>query len=166
MTTTEPVRPARTRITTHVAALDELIGSHPSALESIYRKSDSCDPADLGEAPRGVVLALSGLSPVHLLSRPLLRFASTRLVPWSGVVFDHGGCAGANRSMGRQVARFRVSAEPSLLDARPCLALAYENSSLAWLRDELRSVAPGIALGATYVRGSLVGWFGLERSRG
>lgn len=164
---TEPVtRPTRARITTHVESIDELAGVHPSALESLFRKSETADPADLGEHPRGLVLSLASLGGVHLLTRSTVRFVAQHLVPWSGVVFDHGGCAGANRSLGREVVRFRVSAEPSELDGRPALVLHYDpKGGFGWLRDELRSIAPNMALGATFVRGRLVGWFGLERVR-
>ena len=162
---TEPARSAKSRIPTHVASLEELLGAHPDAIESLFLRSDPADPADLGEAPRGLVLAVSGFAPVHLATRGVVRFAAQRLVPWSGVVFDHGGCAGANRVFGREVARFRAERAASLLDGGAALILSYDAESklLAGLRDELRRIGPGIALGATFVRGQLAGWFGLTK---
>ncbi len=163
---TEPARAAKSRIPTHVASLDELLGAHPDAIESLFLRSGPADPAQLGEAPRGLVLAVTGLAPVHLATRGIVRFASQRLVPWSGVVFDHGGCAGANRLFGREVARFRAERSASLLDGEDALVLSYDAESklLAGLRDELRRIGPGMALGATFVRGRLAGWFGLTTS--
>lgn len=152
------------------AALEDMVGAHPEALRSLFARGVAADPFELGDAPRGRLLALEPLATVHLAVRPVVR-ALARTSLWSGIGFDHGGNAGFNRILGGQLMRFRTAVEPGELDGRPALVLSYERA--AWpvsaLRDELRAVGPGVALGAFFLRAGarrhLLGWFGLEASR-
>lgn len=169
-TETQPRAAARRpRIATTVTSLDPLVGAHPSALRSIYEKSDPATVEALLGAPEGRAhgrfLTTIPTEGAHLLLRPLLQLVSTTLMPWDGVHFDHGGNAGVNVIFGRKTGRFRADREASWLDGEPCLALSYPGAS--WLRDELRAVGDGLALGVTFVsaRGAKVPavWFGLSR---
>ncbi len=169
MATTTPKAEAapRQRVPlTHLASGD-LVGAHPGALRGLFARGAAADPFELGDRPRGRLLALEPLASVHLAVRPLVR-AVSRTGLWSGVGFDHGGNAGFNRFLGGEILRFRATVEPSDLDERPALVLHYDRA--AWpfssLRDELRTVAPGVALGAFFLRAGqrrrLLGWFGLD----
>ncbi len=156
----------RARVTTVVHNLDELVAAHPSALAEIFGRGSALDPAELGDAPRGVLLAFVGGEPVHLLARPLARVVSSGAARlWQGVRFDHGGNSGVNVVFGQSSLRFRTELGPSSLDGGPALGLLYDRASFPWnrLRDELRRISPGIAIGPTFVGGRHVGWFGLSR---
>lgn len=161
------------RLVTRVGSLRELSGAHPEALRAIYGAGSPTDPADLGDEPRGLLLAPDGGADVFLAVRPLARALGGAFVPWKGKVFDHGGNGGANRVLGRRVARFRAERADSVIDGAPTLALRYDAPAFGnpWpLRvvvDELRTVGDGIAIGPALVpfRGALrpLFWFGLER---
>jgi hypothetical protein len=161
------------RVVTRVASLRELSGAHPDALLRIYEAGAPTDPADLGDEPRGMLLALAVGADVFLAVRPLARALGGALVPWKGKVFDHGGNGGANRVLGRHVARFRAERAASAIDGAPTLALRYDTPAFGnpWplrsLVDELRTVADGIAIGPALapIGGALrpLFWFGLAR---
>lgn len=159
---------------TRIHRLADLVGAHPDALRSIFRAGQPTRPADLGEAPRGRVLAFEPTRDVHFLVRPLLMAAATRELLWQGKTFGPDG-SGANVVLGRPLARFVFETEPSALDGKPALVLRYDfplHNNL-WplrnVRDELRTVADGIAIGPAHFSMSASGerkvllWFGLER---
>jgi hypothetical protein len=161
------------RVVTQVESLSSLVGAHPGALRKIFGAARATDPAELGDAPRGRLLAFSPGADVFLAFRPLLRGLATDLLPWRGKTFDHGGNSGQNVVLGRRVFRFQAEVGPSQLDGRPALVLtydlpAYENPwPIRALRDELRTVAEGIAIGPALLVGGAAPaslfWFGLER---
>ena len=153
--------PTKKRIATHVSSIDTLVGGHPEALREIYSDSEPATVDALGERPRGRLLSLEQTAGFHILIRPLLQIVSTTLMPWEGIVFDHGGNAGANIVLGREVLRFRAERTESVLDGHPTLVLTYPKT--AWLRAELRMVSDDVGLGVTLVRGVPVTWFGLSR---
>jgi hypothetical protein len=159
------------RVVSQVTSLTPLVGAHPDSLRKIYSAGVPADPEELGDAPRGRVLAFAPGADVFLLTRPLLRVLSHDLMPWKGKVFDHGGNSGRNVVLGKQVLRFHVELGPSEIDGRPTLVLSYAESAYGnpWLvraiRDELRMVGPGVALGPALMmvgRPKLLLWFGLE----
>lgn len=168
-TQTAPQAGKRPRIATTVTSLDPLVGAHPGALRSIFEKSDAANVEALvggleGRA-HGRFLSAIPTAGAHMLLRPLIQLVSTTLMPWDGVIFDHGGNAGVNVIFGKKTGRFRAERESSWVDGAPCLALRYPGAG--WLRDELRSVGDGLALGVTFVslgeRRAPVVWFGLSR---
>lgn len=154
------------RVTTTVKSVDELVGAHPVALQAIFGANVATDPEELGESPRGLLLTLNGLSGAHLALRPAVRALSrgTALV-WRGLRFDHGGNSGVNRLVRGESLRFHAERGPSKLDGAPALVLTYEKSPwpLKNLRDELRTVSSGVAMGPTYLGDTIVAWFGLSR---
>jgi hypothetical protein len=162
---------APSRLAVNVTSIDELVGAHPDTLRNIYGKGKPCDPADLGDQPQGRLLALQAGSDAFMLLRPIVRALASGLLPWQGKVFDHGGNAGQNVVFGRRVSRFRTERAESLVDGQPTLALLYDSPAFGnpWplraVRDELRSVAPGIAIGPAIFqaggRPRVVLWFGL-----
>jgi hypothetical protein len=163
--------PNRRRVVTQVESLNALVGAYPGALREIYLTGRATDPAELGDAPRGRLLALSPGAGVFLALRPLLRGLATDLLPWQGKVFDHGGNSGQNVVLGRRVLRFRAEEGPSEVDGRPALLLTYDAPAHGnpWpvraVKDELRTVGDGIAIGPAFFAAphGLVQllWFGL-----
>jgi hypothetical protein len=155
-----------------ISSLRSLIGAHPDALARLFASARPADPADLGEAPRGYLLAPARGGDVFLALRPFLRVLAAGVLPWRGKTFDHGGNSGQNVVLGKRVLRFQAEVGPSRLDARPALVLSYDLPAHGnpWpvraLRDELRSVGPGVAIGPVLAgTGSApLVWFGLTRS--
>lgn len=173
MEATAPQRTARKhgRIATAVTSLDALVGAHPEALAGIFAKGEAARPDVLGERPRGRLLTVTATKSVHLMLRPVVAWVSSTAMPWEGLVFDHGGNAGANVLFGRETMRFRAQSAPSALDGEPALVMTYASNPwpVKLLRDELRMVNDRLAIGPTFVdiggRPTLVAWFGVEAVR-
>lgn len=165
-------RRAASPVTTSLASL---VGAHPSALRRLFEGGVPADPAELGEAPKGYLLAFARGGDVFLAIRPLYRGLAAGVLPWRGKTFDHGGNSGQNVVFGRRVTRFQAEVGPSQLDGRPALLLTYDAPAHGnpWpvraIRDELRAIGPGVAIGPALapVGGAPVPllWFGLEASR-
>jgi len=160
------------RIVAPPGSLDELVGAHPDALRKMYRNGRPADPAELGDHPRGRILAIEAAGDLFLMIRPIVRALATDAFPWKGKVFDHGGNAGQNVVLGKPMLRFRTELGPSEVDGKPTLVLLYDSDAFKnpWpvraIRDELRSIGPRIAIGPAYItlpsggRRCLL-WFGL-----
>jgi hypothetical protein len=161
-----------------VDSLSTLVGAHPGALREIFGAGRAADPGELGEAPRGRVLAFAQGAEVFLVFRPLLRALAGDRFPWRGVTFDHGGNSGQNVVFGRGVLRFRAEVGASRLDGRPALVLTYDAPAhenpwpIRAVRDELRMVGgggSGVAIGPVFLAlggaPSALFWFGLEAAR-
>jgi hypothetical protein len=175
-TQTEKVAEAaggRRSIVTQVSSLAELVGAHPEALRKIYGAAKAADPAELGAAPlRGRLLALEPTEPVFMLFRPVVELLAREWMPWKGKEFEPDGGSGTNIVLGRRALRFRAEIEPSEIDGAPTLALTYDDPATRnpWpiraVRDELRTVASGVAIGPAFLewRGRRIPllWFGLE----
>jgi hypothetical protein len=159
------------RQVTQVESLAVLVGAHPDALDKIYRAARPTDPAELGESPRGRLLTLERGAGLFLVTRPIVQALASDVLPWRGKVFDHGGNSGQNVVLGKKVLRFRAEIAPSAIDGRPTLVLDYAAHPNPWpvraLRDELRTVGSGIAIGPALAAGSSrpLFWFGLEIAR-
>jgi hypothetical protein len=164
------------RIVTQVSSLSEVVGAHPEALRKIYQTGRPADPAELGSAPRGRILAIDPMEPAYMLTRPLVELLARDWMPWKGKEFELGGNEGANILLGRRVARFRTEIAPSDIDGQLTLSLSYADPAFKnpWpvsaIRDELRTIASGVAIGPAFFesRGRRVPWlwFGLERVPG
>lgn len=163
---------ARRRFATPVHSLATLVGAHPASLRHIYESGAPADPAALGDAPSGKLLAIEPAAELFLLTRPIVRAVANHLVPWRGKTFDHGGNSGQNVVFGKKVVRFRAEVGPSEIDGQPTLALRYDGFGNPWpvsaIFDELRMIGEGIALGNAYLvaggRKHLLLWWGLERA--
>ncbi len=167
--------PVARRIPTQVTSLRSLVGAHPAALRRMFGTGRPTDPAELGDAPRGLLLAFSPGADLFLLTRPLVRVLASA-IPWRGKTFDHGGNSGQNVVLGQKLGRFQAEVGPSEIDGRPALALTYDAPAhdnrwpLRRVRDELRTVGTGIAIGPAIV--PVMGspfplfWFGLEARGG
>lgn len=151
-----------------VTSLDELVGGHPDTLRALFAHGQAADPRDLGEAPRGRLLALEQARDVNALARPIVQAIAGPL-PWRGKVF-HADGSGANVVLGREVAPFTWRTEASVVDGEPALVLSYAERPwpLAAIHDELRMVSDTIAIGPivarTFAGHVVIGWFGLTRA--
>lgn len=153
--------------------LSILVGGHPAALRQIYAGGRPTDPSELGDAPRGRVLAIEPVSSLFFLLRPLVQALASDALPWRGKVFDHGGNSGQNVVFGKRVLRFSADVGPSVIDDLPTLVLSYDRPAFGnpWpvraIVDELRTVSGGAAMGPVYValgqRKRVLAWWGLER---
>jgi hypothetical protein len=152
-----------------VTTLVSLVGAHPDTLRKLFTEGHPADPAELGEATHGLLLSIAEPEDVFLAVRPIVRLLSAGPTPWTGKTFDHGGNSGQNIVFGKPRFRFRAERATSAIDGKPALRLVYSDPAFAnpWLlrdvTDELRGVAPGIAIGPVLRHGRVLGWFGLER---
>jgi len=163
--------PAR-RSVARIDSLSSLVGGHPDALRHIFGGGRPADSSELGDAPRGRLLAFGLGANVFLALRPLLHALAGDLLPWRGKTFDHGGNSGQNLVLGRRVFRFQAEEGPSQIDGRPALVLTYDAPAHEnpWparaVRDELRAVGPGVAIGPVITSAGGAPfpllWFGLE----
>lgn len=158
------------KLHTRATSLSSLVGAHPDALAAIYRDGRPADPDDLGDAPRGRVLAFQAGAEMFMLTRPVLRALASDHMPWRGKVFDHGGNSGRNVVFGKQMFRFHAEVAPSEIDGQPTLVLRYHDPAFKnpWpiraVVDELRYIGPGLAIGNVFLGKRLLAWWGLERT--
>jgi hypothetical protein len=159
------------RAMTRIAALDSLIGAHPTALRDIYRQGTPADPSTMAQKFNGRILTLESFGSAYMLGRPLMNLAA-RWMPWRGKVFESGGTAGVNRLLSGEAFRFHCGGAPSPIDALPTLRIAYDGLGNPWwverVIDELRMVGEGVGMGPMFVTTAsgpkLLLWWGLESS--
>ena len=101
------------RAVTPITSLDSLVAAHPDTLRALFSAGRPTDPAELGDAPRGRLLAFAQGADVFLAFRPLLRALAGDLMPWRGKTFDHGGNSGQNVLLHRRAFRFQAEVGPS-----------------------------------------------------
>lgn len=122
---------------------DQLVGLSESELLALYRR---CPAASVPAGRvRGTVLPATGRPRDRLVSR------GARLI-WQGKTFQAEEATAINRFFGLPLVRGALSSGPSWFDGGPALVLDYRETSLVYgkYRDELRQVAPGLALGLMY----------------
>jgi hypothetical protein len=159
--------PSSHRTSSRPEALAALVAARASALGDLYRKGTPLDASRVLEPLRGRFLASTLFSSTEFALRKLVRFVSEHAMPWEGLVFDHGGNAGANLVLGKKSLRFRAERGLSLVDGKPTLVMTYAKNP--WpaklLRDELRVIEAGVAIGPTFLHvgggDKIVGWFGV-----
>jgi hypothetical protein len=150
-----------------VSSLASLVGSHPRALRTIYERGTALDPLAFAGALHGRILTTPIVESLHLALRPIVK-AMSSIGTWEGIAFDHGGNAGHNVVFGKPVMRFRAERATSLVDGEPTLVLDYAVKNpwpVKLLRDELRLVADGIAIGPAFLmtdQKPIMWWFGVE----
>ncbi len=155
------------------ASLDALIARSPEELRALYSSGQPASVRTLGVAPTGRLLAVEAPGSVHAAIARALGWTSRHAVPWSGKVFGTRGVeSGRNRVFGRDVLPFTMREGASELDGKPTLFLRYDDPALRNLPglrdivDELREIAPGLAIGPASLRvggrSRLIFWWGLE----
>ena len=127
-----------------VPCLEELARMGCAQLEQIYRD------AQPGRIPHG-------FAPGRVVYCPDGLFASGKSgvahFLWRGKHFGDDDTL-VNQWLGVRAIRATVAYGPSWLDGKTSIILDYGNTSRIWsdVRDEMREVAPGIYLGAMYLR--------------
>ncbi len=173
-TSAEPKRPSTSanETTTRVKTLGELAGAHPDALRAIYRAGKATNPEELGRSPSGLFLAVEPTREVHFLVKPILAAVSNSIMPWRGKVFSSDG-TGKNIVFGGERIAFAFERGISDIDGGETLVIRYDHPEHknVWpvrnIRDELRTVAKGVAIGPALFSAKAFGerkvllWFGL-----
>lgn len=172
---TSEARQAAAGTTTRVRTLDELVGAHPEALRAIFGSGHATDPVELGAQTRGLFLAIEPTREIHFLVRPVLHALASGAMPWRGKAFEMDG-TGVNLVLGRPMVPFAYETGPSDVDGAPALVIRYDRPEHrnAWpirnIRDELRTIADGLAIGPALFSATANGerkvlaWFGLQRA--
>ena len=115
-------------------------------LDDLFRKSEP-GPLPDGEA-KGTAIIAPGTSFSSDIAEAINLFA------WQGKVFDskHGVLRNKITALGLNAIVAEVYKSPSWLDQKECIVLDYSKTSLVakWIRDEIRSIAPGTYLGKVY----------------
>lgn len=114
-------------------------------LEAVYRG------ATPGELPSGFVRGRTIYNPCEPLACARTRVAN-RL--WKGKHFCPENGSLINQFAGVRAIRGDIYPGESWLDGKPAHILDYADTSIAWrnARDEMRQVAPGLWVGAMYIR--------------
>lgn len=125
--------------------LEQLARMSWPELEALYRQ------AGPGTIPTGYLRGRAIYCPAQ--KHVKLRSALTHLL-WHGKEFSPDACSLVNQWLGVRAIRARVYPGPSWLDGNPSIVLDYEGTSRVWadVRDEIREVAPGLYLGAMFLR--------------
>ena len=114
--------------------------------------------APAGEIPVGKGSGQALMATGTFAARPFL--AITRLLAWHGKEFD-----GPSHTLRNLISPFAFKAitadvyvDVSRLDGNPCIVLDYSKTSrvAAFVRDEIRQIAPGLYIGLVYVRSGRV----------
>ena len=115
-------------------------------LQNLYRN------AQPGTVPAGFVRGRSLFNPCEFMSGPRTKVANCL---WKGKHFCPEEGALINQWLGVRAIRANISTGESWLDGKPALILDYADTSRVWhdARDEMREVAPGLYVGAMYLRG-------------
>jgi hypothetical protein len=115
-------------------------------LDALFRESQP------GEIPRGEGEGTVLVEPGTKLSGPAAKVI--HFVAWQGKVFDpdKGELRNEILPFGVKAIRAKVYRDESWLDGKEAIILDYSKTSLAahWIRDEIRTVAPGLYLGLVY----------------
>lgn len=124
----------------------QLSGMSSDELDTLFRRSEA------GEIPDGEAEGTVLIAPGTTLEGPAEKLI--HLLIWKGKVFDRkqGELRNEILPFGVKAVRAKVYKEPSWFDQKETIVLDYSKTSLVahWIRDEIRSVAPGIYLGLVY----------------
>lgn len=115
-------------------------------LQQLYRN------AQPGNVPTGFVRGKSLFNPCDKLAGPRTKVANCL---WKGKHFCPDDATLVNQWLGVRAIRANIYPGESWMDGKPALILDYADSSIIWrdARDEMREVAPGLYVGAMYIRG-------------
>jgi hypothetical protein len=127
------------------SSLEQLAQLSWPELERLYRDSAP------GAIPAGYARGLALYDPGAPLARA--RSRASRLL-WHGKHFSAADGTLVNQWCGFRAIRAEVSYGPSWLDGAPAVVMDYGGTSRVWsdVRDEVREVAPGLYLGAMFLR--------------
>jgi hypothetical protein len=124
----------------------DLLKLSQSQLDDLFEKSPAGDIPD-GEA-KGTAIIAPGTTYTADIAEMINHFA------WQGKVFDSQKGLLRNKilPLGVRAIIAKIYKAASWLDGKECIVLDYSETSLIahWIRDEIRSIAPGIYLGKVY----------------
>ncbi|HWY91285.1 MAG TPA: hypothetical protein VNY04_00170 [Chthoniobacterales bacterium] len=124
----------------------DLLKLSQSQLDDLFEKSPPGDIPD-GEA-KGTAIIAPGTTYTADIAEMINHFA------WQGKVFDSQKGLLRNKilPLGVRAIIAKIYKAASWLDGKECIVLDYSETSLIahWIRDEIRSIAPGIYLGKVY----------------
>ena len=135
------------------ADAEALLRTPALQLDALFQSS----PA--GRIPRGRGTGALILAPGSAVAIPAARILGALV--WRGKIFrpDSQDLLNVVSPLGVPAVRARVDVGDSWLDGRPCVVLDYSKTSkvAAWVRDEMREVAPGRYLGLSWGVGRVFG---------
>lgn len=124
----------------------DLLKLSQSQLDDLFEGSPAGDIPD-GEA-KGTAIIAPGTTYTADIAEMINHFA------WQGKVFDSQKGLLRNKilPLGVRAIIAKIYKAASWLDGKECIVLDYSETSLIahWIRDEIRSIAPGIYLGKVY----------------
>jgi hypothetical protein len=125
--------------------LEQLASLPWCELERLYRQ------AEPGTIPEGFARGRVRYCPEKRFAGARARVAGAL---WRGKHFCADDATLINQWLGIKAIRARVGYGPSWLDGKTSIILDYQGESRVWsdVRDEMRQVAPGLYLGAMYLR--------------
>jgi len=124
----------------------DLLNMSQSQLDDLFEKSPAGDIPD-GEG-KGTAIIAPGTTYTEDIAQFISHFS------WHGKVFDSEKSFLLNEilPLGVRAIIAKVYKAPSWLDGKECIVLDYSETSILahWIRDEIRSISPGIYLGKVY----------------
>jgi hypothetical protein len=124
----------------------DLLKMSQSQLDDLFERSPTGDIPN-GEG-KGTAIIAPGTTYTADIAELINHFA------WQGKVFDSqkGLLRNEILPLGMRAIIAKIYKAPSWLDGKECIVLDYSETSLLahWIRDEIRSIAPGIYLGKVY----------------
>lgn len=128
------------------ADIADLLRLSDDQLDDLFRSSEAGEIPD-GEA-EGTMLVESGTQ----LAGPAAKLV--HYLVWKGKVFsrEKGELLNEVGPLGFKSVRAKVYRDASWLDGEETIVLDYSDTSLIahWIRDEIRTVGPGVYLGLVY----------------
>ena len=141
-----------------VADVSDLLRMSSDELDELFRQSTGGELPD-GEA-EGTVLVESGTKLAGPAAKLIHFFA------WKGKVFDRekGELRNEILPFGIEAVRAKVYRDDSWFDGKETIVLDYSKTSLVahWIRDEIRTVGPGLYLGLVFWERDKVLHFALQ----
>jgi hypothetical protein len=126
--------------------VSDLLTMSQAQLDELFTGSDS------GAIPNGEAKGTAIVAPGTTYTQDIAQFVNH--FAWQGKIFDAEKGVLRNKILpfGLSAIIAKVYKGPSWLDGKECIVLDYSETSLIahWIRDEIRSIEPGIYLGKVY----------------
>jgi hypothetical protein len=126
--------------------LPDLLKMSQAQLDELFTNSPT------GDIPSGEGKGTAIIAPGTTYSQDIAEFINH--FAWQGKIFDSQNGVLRNEILpfGLRAIIAKVYKAPSWLDSKECIVLDYSETSLLahWIRDEIRSIAPGTYLGKVY----------------
>jgi hypothetical protein len=124
----------------------QLLSMSQKELDDLFTSSEP------GEIPNGEANGTAIIAPGTTYSEEIATFINH--FAWQGKTFDAGKGTLRNRILpfGLNAIIAKVYKGESWFDGKDCIVLDYSETSLLahWIRDEIRSIGPGLYLGVVY----------------